>query len=242
MEIRELFEDITLEDVVTNKACVEKVIGCKDMPASVVKTILSGVWRRLGPWRMKKCKNGVLGFFFEHEDDCSYVLQKRPWLVNGVLLNIKPWPGEGKKIGSFVEVDGKRKAELVRRGYLRIWIDVWVSHSISARFFLTADGKSESLVQIKYEKLPMLLILGKAIVSTQRGNEFSRCLWIEGTPPEWELNGRNRRGLWKQRTVVKSRSTTGGESTGIGEKTVVVKAPALSCHVKDKVSGEKDNH
>ncbi|KAF4365463.1 hypothetical protein F8388_012828 [Cannabis sativa] len=89
LEMLELFEDITLEDVVANKACVGKVIGCKDMSTSVVKKILTGVWRRLGPWRMKKCEEGVLGFFFEHEEDCSFVLLKRPWLVNGVLLNIK---------------------------------------------------------------------------------------------------------------------------------------------------------
>ncbi|KAF4392032.1 hypothetical protein F8388_004361 [Cannabis sativa] len=169
------------------------------MPASVVKTILSGVWRRLGPWRMKKCKNGVLGFFFEHEDDCSYVLQKRPWLVNGVLLNIKPWPVEGKvRVGEFAVA--------------KFWFQLWQVGSLG-------------------QNMPC---------SDDNGHSKDWGRGANGTPPEWELNGRNRRGLWKQRTVVKSRSTTGGESTGIGEKTVVVKAPALSCHVKDKPNDDKE--
>uniref|UniRef100_A0A803NT67 Reverse transcriptase domain-containing protein n=1 Tax=Cannabis sativa TaxID=3483 RepID=A0A803NT67_CANSA len=51
MELLELFEDITLEEVVVNKACI---------------------------------------------------VLKRPWLVNGVLLNIKPWPVEGEvRTGEF---------------------------------------------------------------------------------------------------------------------------------------------
>ncbi|KAF4378323.1 hypothetical protein G4B88_015894 [Cannabis sativa] len=189
MELLELFEDITLEEVVANKACVGKVIGCKDMPTSVVKKILTGVWRRLGPWRMKKCEDGVMGFFFDNEIDCEYVMEKRPWLVNGVLLNLKPWPVEGevkvaefevarfwvqfhglpvrclsndnasiiaKKVGSFVNSDGKQREELVRRGFLKAWVDVWMAHSVPAGFFLTADGKPESCIQFKYEKLPLI--------------------------------------------------------------------------------------
>ncbi|KAF4388847.1 hypothetical protein F8388_019026 [Cannabis sativa] len=96
MEMLELFEDITLEDVVLNKACVGKVMGCKDMPASVVKKILMGIWRNVGGWRMKKCGEGVLGFFFDTEEDCKFIMDKRPWLVNGMLLNLKPWPIEGE--------------------------------------------------------------------------------------------------------------------------------------------------
>uniref|UniRef100_A0A803PRU7 DUF4283 domain-containing protein n=1 Tax=Cannabis sativa TaxID=3483 RepID=A0A803PRU7_CANSA len=124
-ELLELFEDITLEEVVSNKACVGKVIGWKDMPASVVKKILTGVWQRLEPWRMKKCDEGVLEFFFEDEDDCSYVLENRPWLVNGVVLNLKPLhvdstrcvsnenaPTIAKKVGPFIKADSKSKDEL----------------------------------------------------------------------------------------------------------------------------------
>ncbi|KAF4359614.1 hypothetical protein F8388_003617 [Cannabis sativa] len=156
MELLELFEDITLEDVVASKACVGKVVGCKDMPASVVKKILAGVWRRLGYWRMKKCDDGVLGFFFEEEEDYHFVMEKRPWIINGVLLNLKPWPIEGevsvgefdvalfwvqfhglptrflssenvpilaKKVGNLVKREEKSKEDIVRRGYLRCWIE-----------------------------------------------------------------------------------------------------------------------
>ncbi|KAF4370551.1 hypothetical protein F8388_020137 [Cannabis sativa] len=100
---------------------------------------------------MKKCEEGVLGFFFESEEDCELIMNRRPWLVNGVLQNLKPWPIEGearlfdfevarfwveihglpkrclsetnapivaKKIGHFIKTDGKRKEEIVRRGFL----------------------------------------------------------------------------------------------------------------------------
>uniref|UniRef100_A0A803NZ18 Reverse transcriptase domain-containing protein n=2 Tax=Cannabis sativa TaxID=3483 RepID=A0A803NZ18_CANSA len=276
MELLELFEDITLEEVVVNKACVGKIVGCKDMPASVVKKILTGVWRRLGPWKMKKCEEGVLGFFFHNEEDCAFVLQKRPWLVNGVLLNIKPWPVEGevrtgefavarfwvqihglptrcltndnaeivaKKIGELAETDGSSKAEVVRRGYLRMWVDVWVAHPIPAGFFLKSDGKPESWVQFKYEKLPMLCFncgklahwdkichapmtmitprSGKAVplyglwIKSDTGN--SNCFnskgkgvlkWELEEIPEWELQGRSRRGVWNRKSV---KASPGGE-------------------------------
>ncbi|KAF4383849.1 hypothetical protein G4B88_016282 [Cannabis sativa] len=183
MEMLELFEDITLEDVVATKACVGRVICCKDMPASVVKKILLGVWCRLGYWRMKKCLDGVLGFFFEEEEDYHFVMDKKPWIINGVLLNLKSWPIEGevslvalfwvqfhglptrflsndnvpilaKKVGNLVKQEEKRKEELVQRGFLRCWIEIWLSHPIPAGFFLKADGKPDSWVQFKYEKLP----------------------------------------------------------------------------------------
>ncbi|KAF4404175.1 hypothetical protein G4B88_014631 [Cannabis sativa] len=189
MEMLELFEDITLEDVVASKACVGKVVGCKNMPASVVKKILGGVWRRLGFWRMKKCEEGVLGFFFDEEDDYLFVMERRPWIINGVLLNLKPWPVEGevhsgefevapfwvqfhglptrylsnenipilaKKVGNLIKKEEKSKEELVRRGYLRSYIEIWLSHPFPSGFFLKADGKPDSWVQFKYEKLPHL--------------------------------------------------------------------------------------
>ncbi|KAF4350095.1 hypothetical protein F8388_005957 [Cannabis sativa] len=195
MELLELFEDITLEEVVVNKACVGKIVGCKDMPTSVVKKILTGVWRRLGPWKMKKCEEGVLGFFFHNEEDCAFVLQKRPWLVNGVLLNIKPWPVEGevrtgefavarfwvqihglptrcltndnaeivaKKIGELADTDGSSKAEVVRRGYLRI--DTGNSNCFNSK--------------------------GKGVLK-----------WELEEIPEWELQGRRRRGVWNRKVA-----------------------------------------
>ncbi|KAF4384084.1 hypothetical protein G4B88_030980 [Cannabis sativa] len=96
IEMMELFEDLSLEDIVVNKACVGRVMGCKNMAASVVRQILLGIWNLEETWRMKKFEDGVLGFFFESEADCAFVLNKRPWSVNGVLLNLKSFPIEGE--------------------------------------------------------------------------------------------------------------------------------------------------
>ncbi|KAF4377536.1 hypothetical protein F8388_025027 [Cannabis sativa] len=200
MERMELFEDITLEEVVSNKAYVGKVIGCKDMPASVVKKILIGVWQRLGPWRMKKCEDGVMGFFFEEEEDCNFVMENRPWIVNGVILNLKPWPVEGevqvaefevarlwvqfhglptrclsnanvpvvaKKVGSFVKDDSKSKEEVVRRGFLRAWID------------------SET---------------GRTNYFNHAGRGSTKLIADSDGIPEWELRRNTRRGTWKRKT------------------------------------------
>uniref|UniRef100_A0A803Q247 Reverse transcriptase n=1 Tax=Cannabis sativa TaxID=3483 RepID=A0A803Q247_CANSA len=147
------------------------------------------IWKTQLGCRMKKCEEGVLGFFFESEEDCEMIMNRRPWLVNGVLLNLKPWPIEGearlsdfevarfwveihglptrclseinapivaKKIGHFIKTDGKRKEEIVRRGFLRCWINVWIIHPFPAGFFLKAGANPESWVQFKYEKLPYL--------------------------------------------------------------------------------------
>ncbi|KAF4369242.1 hypothetical protein F8388_022898 [Cannabis sativa] len=189
IEMMELFEDLSLEDIVINKACVGKVMGCKTMPASVVRKILLSVWNLEKNWKMKKFKEGVLGFFFDSEEDCSKVMNRRPWLVNGVLLNLRPFPVEGevrtsefevarfwvefhglptrclsdnnipilaKKVGQLVKTDGKSREEVVRRGFLRCWIDVWISHPFPAGFFLKADATPDSWVQYKYEKLSYL--------------------------------------------------------------------------------------
>uniref|UniRef100_A0A803PR24 CCHC-type domain-containing protein n=1 Tax=Cannabis sativa TaxID=3483 RepID=A0A803PR24_CANSA len=213
IEMMELFEDLTLEDIVVNKACVGKVMGCKNMAASVVKKILLGIWKLEATWRMKKFEDGVLGFFFESEADCAFVMNKRPWLVNGVLLNLKPFPVEGevrvcefelwrfwvefhglptrclsetnipvlaKKVGQLVKSDGKSKEETVRRGFLRCWIDVWLSHPILAGFFFKSGSNPEVWIQFKYEKLPFLCFNCGKLAHSNR-----ECLaptaWV--TPP-----------------------------------------------------------
>ncbi|KAF4377019.1 hypothetical protein G4B88_027658 [Cannabis sativa] len=96
IEMMELFEDLSLEDIVVNKACVGKVMGCKTMPASVVRKILLGIWNLEQNWRMKKFEEGVLSFFSESEEDCTRVMNRRLWLGNDVLLNLKLWPVEGE--------------------------------------------------------------------------------------------------------------------------------------------------
>uniref|UniRef100_A0A803Q136 Reverse transcriptase domain-containing protein n=1 Tax=Cannabis sativa TaxID=3483 RepID=A0A803Q136_CANSA len=94
IEMMELFEDLTLEDIVVNKACVGKIMGCKTMAASVVRKALTGIWNLKNPWKVKNFEEGVLGFFFESEEDCTMVMNRRPWLINGVLLNLGLWRGK----------------------------------------------------------------------------------------------------------------------------------------------------
>ncbi|KAF4358084.1 hypothetical protein G4B88_021833 [Cannabis sativa] len=212
LEMLELFEDITLEDVVANKACVGKVIGCKDMSTSVVKKILTGVWRRLGPWRMKKCEEGVLGFFFEHEEDCSFVLLKRPWLVNGVLLNIKPWPVEGEvRAGEFAVA--------------RFWVQI---HGLPTRC-LTNDN-----APIVAKKIGELVETdGKS--KSKLGKGVLKMTFDSGDIPEWELNARSRRGFWKP---VESRRLS--KKSGSTEKGVTGDAMASKYQIQEKGGGEKD--
>ncbi|KAF4349831.1 hypothetical protein G4B88_026709 [Cannabis sativa] len=203
MEMLELFEDITLEDVVINKACVGKVVGCKDMPTSIVKKILLGVWRRLGPWRMKKCEDGVMGFFFEEEDDCAFVLEKRPWLVNGVLLNLKPWPVEGEV----------RVAEFEVASF---WVQF---HGLPTRFL-----KDENAA-----------IMGKKVGSflktdskpkEELGKGITKLIVDNGEVPEWELNGKHRRGVWRRRQPPRAITTKAGSGLEVGVTQENVAAPA----------------
>ncbi|KAF4378539.1 hypothetical protein F8388_022360 [Cannabis sativa] len=217
MEMLELFEDITLEDVVLNKACVGKVVGCKDMPASVVKKILTGVWRRLGPWRMKKCEDGVMGFFFYEEDDCAFVLEKRPWIVNGVLLNLKPWPVEGEV----------RVAEFEVASF---WVQF---HGLPTRFL-----NDENAAIIGKKVGSFLKTDGKS--KEELGKGVSKLIVDNGDAPEWDLNGKHRRGTWKRRPPSRVENTVAvkGVEVGVTQK----KAPALAGHFRqeENSTGVKD--
>ncbi|KAF4376440.1 hypothetical protein F8388_012063 [Cannabis sativa] len=61
-----------------------------------------------------------------------------------------------KKVGQLIKPDGKKKEEVVGRGFLRCWIDVWISYPIPAGFFFKTTAEPSSWVQFKYEKLPFL--------------------------------------------------------------------------------------
>lgn len=39
---------------------------------------------------------GVYAFHFSSESDCKFVLDKRPWIINGFFLNILEWPVNGQ--------------------------------------------------------------------------------------------------------------------------------------------------
>ncbi|KAF4397813.1 hypothetical protein G4B88_017294 [Cannabis sativa] len=109
----------------------------------------------MGFWKIKKCEDGVLGFFFKDEDDCCCILERMHWLVNGVHLNINPWLVEGEvRLGEF-EV----AMFWVQFHGLPIWCLSNNNPLIIAKkvgFFLTTDGKPKSWIQFKYEKLPLL--------------------------------------------------------------------------------------
>ncbi|KAF4396273.1 hypothetical protein F8388_019819 [Cannabis sativa] len=102
VEMMELFEDLTLEDIVAKKACVGK------------RRIVKWLWR------------GDHGWLMESFSICD--------------------PGRLKG----------RKEDVVRRGFLRCWIDVWISHPFPAGFFLKAGANPSSWIQFKYDKLPFL--------------------------------------------------------------------------------------
>uniref|UniRef100_A0A803NGW9 CCHC-type domain-containing protein n=1 Tax=Cannabis sativa TaxID=3483 RepID=A0A803NGW9_CANSA len=173
IEMMELFEDLSLEDIMVNKACVGKVMGCKNMAASVVRKILLGIWNLEETWRMKKFEDGVQGFFFESEADCAFVLNKRPWLVNGVLLNLKSFPIEGEvRVSEF--------------DLARFWVEFHglptccLSENNIPTLAKKSGSNPEVLIQFKYEKLPYLCFNCGKLAHTNR-----ECLapttWV--TPP-----------------------------------------------------------
>uniref|UniRef100_A0A803QNY7 Reverse transcriptase n=1 Tax=Cannabis sativa TaxID=3483 RepID=A0A803QNY7_CANSA len=73
----------------------QRFLDSMEMARGRVKEILSKIWKLEGSWRMKTMKQGIWGIFFENEADKKEVLKKRPWLVNGALLNIREWPEDG---------------------------------------------------------------------------------------------------------------------------------------------------
>ncbi|KAF4375577.1 hypothetical protein G4B88_022224 [Cannabis sativa] len=74
----------------------------------------------------------------------------------------------------------KDQEKTVRRGFLRCWIDVWLSHPIPAGFFFKSGSNLEVWIQFKYEKLPFLCFNCGKLAHSNR-----ECLaptaWV--TPP-----------------------------------------------------------
>uniref|UniRef100_A0A803Q5K5 DUF4283 domain-containing protein n=1 Tax=Cannabis sativa TaxID=3483 RepID=A0A803Q5K5_CANSA len=58
-----------------------------------LKEILGNIWKQgiKGQWRFKTLKPGMLGIFFDLEEDCIEILHRRPWIINGKLLIIREW-------------------------------------------------------------------------------------------------------------------------------------------------------
>uniref|UniRef100_A0A803QN14 DUF4283 domain-containing protein n=1 Tax=Cannabis sativa TaxID=3483 RepID=A0A803QN14_CANSA len=91
----ELEADVELSAEVTRKGVLARVFGRRSVARGRVKEILSKIWNLEGHWRMKTLKPGLWGIFFDNEADKKEILKKRPWLVNGALLNIRDWPKDG---------------------------------------------------------------------------------------------------------------------------------------------------
>uniref|UniRef100_A0A803Q0W0 DUF4283 domain-containing protein n=1 Tax=Cannabis sativa TaxID=3483 RepID=A0A803Q0W0_CANSA len=91
----ELEPDVELSAEVTRKGVLAKIFRKRNVARGRVKEILSNIWNVKGKWRMKTLSPGLWEFFFDNEDDKKEILKKRPWLVNGVLLNIRDWPEDG---------------------------------------------------------------------------------------------------------------------------------------------------
>ncbi|KAF4390091.1 hypothetical protein G4B88_005009 [Cannabis sativa] len=130
---------------------------------------------------MKKFEEGILGFFFDSEEGCALVMNKKIVTVHGLptrcLSETNNAPILTKKVGQLVKTDGKRKKETVRGDYLRCWIDVWISHPIPTGFFLKAGVNLESWIQFKYEKLPFLCFnCGKLVYANKECTEPT--VWV----------------------------------------------------------------
>ncbi|KAF4392564.1 hypothetical protein G4B88_015207 [Cannabis sativa] len=109
----ELEADVELSAEVTKKGILARTFGRRDIVRGRVKEILSKIWKLEGTWRMQTMKPWLWDIFFDNEVDKKEILKKRPWLVNGVLVNIREWPDDGSwekvdmnKVRYWVEAHG----------------------------------------------------------------------------------------------------------------------------------------
>ncbi|KAF4354952.1 hypothetical protein G4B88_025311 [Cannabis sativa] len=91
----ELEADVELSAEVMKKGILARTFGRRDIVRGRVKEILSKIWKLEGTWRMQTMKPWLWDIFFDNEVDKKEILKKRPWLVNGVLVNIREWPDDG---------------------------------------------------------------------------------------------------------------------------------------------------
>ncbi|KAF4347560.1 hypothetical protein G4B88_009755 [Cannabis sativa] len=109
----ELEADVELSAEVMKKGILARTFGRRDIVRGRVKEILSKIWKLEGTWRMQTMKPWLWDIFFDNEVDKKEILKKRPWLVNGVLVNIREWPDDGSwekvdmnKVRYWVEAHG----------------------------------------------------------------------------------------------------------------------------------------
>ncbi|KAF4366851.1 hypothetical protein F8388_013916 [Cannabis sativa] len=107
----ELETDEALTEEVVQKGVLAKCFGRNPMQKSKVWQILSGVWRLRSKWWIKTLEEGLWGIFFDSKEDLEEVLNGRPWLLGGQILNLIEWPEDG----------GWQKVQM---DIARVWVQV----------------------------------------------------------------------------------------------------------------------
>ena len=69
--------------------------GSKPILMAVLKNILTRIWTHIRNWKIDERAPGIFSFWFESQEKCKFVLEKRPWIINNTLMNIKEWPENG---------------------------------------------------------------------------------------------------------------------------------------------------
>uniref|UniRef100_A0A803NPG3 DUF4283 domain-containing protein n=1 Tax=Cannabis sativa TaxID=3483 RepID=A0A803NPG3_CANSA len=107
----ELETDEALTEEVVQKGVLAKCFGRNPMQKSKVRQILSRVWRLRSKWWIKTLEEGLWGIFFDSKEDLEEVLNGRPWLLGGQILNLIEWPEDG----------GWQKVQM---DIARVWVQV----------------------------------------------------------------------------------------------------------------------
>ncbi|KAF4376902.1 hypothetical protein F8388_022618 [Cannabis sativa] len=141
-------DDPTTEVGVMDEVRLQFIDSIRPIARGRLRDILSKIWTLTGKWRMKTMKLGLWGIFFDREADKKEVLRKRPWMVNGLMLNIRDWPKDGRW-------------EEVNMSKARLWVE---AHGLptpyltweNTSFYLNIFKDRKEWVQFKYHKLPAI--------------------------------------------------------------------------------------
>ena len=101
-----------------------------------------------------------------------FVLQRRPWYINGGLLNIREmpkdreWTSETFRLAIFrVRVhelplpylNKKKKTQaIIHQGFLRMCVDILLDYPFQSGFFLNLPNGKQRCIQFKYENPPKI--------------------------------------------------------------------------------------
>uniref|UniRef100_A0A803PIJ1 Reverse transcriptase domain-containing protein n=1 Tax=Cannabis sativa TaxID=3483 RepID=A0A803PIJ1_CANSA len=134
------------------KGALAKCFGKAPLPRNRVKQILSGIWSLKGKWWMKTMETGLWGIFFEREDDLKNVLNGRPWIMAGQILNLQEWPKDGYW-------------HLVDMRVAKVWAQIHglptpylavQNAPVIEGFHLSINRGRKEWVQFKYCKIPLV--------------------------------------------------------------------------------------